>query len=245
MMKVSPEARLRLFFCLTALSVLHCFTAFAPPRQYVQTVDDLERHFKLHISRVVRLGTWIYDNNPGEFSGVTRSQLEEFLSLHDQAKINSSAAFKAEFWVEPLETPPFIRRLFERYASVNASLPEAEMEKTKQLIANLNATDSRVGQEFFKRRGMLDKDGKPNEVARQLLRIERIADVVDRKSDPVAQEELSVRKERPFSDFLSSGTDLAIAAQTEARYLAITNGLAFPKIRRRSPCKELSLLAHP
>ena len=211
-------------------------------RRYVNNSSDLHVHFETHIQRVARLGSALYQAHRELFPGVSHEQVKDFLSVHDRTKVDDSAEFRRQFWTEPTGAS-FIEKLYSLYGKGYAFLADPANERSKQIIDHLNATDKRVATDYFRRQGMLDASGDPNAQAKILLRIERIADVVDRNSDPVAMEEFNIQKQRPLGDFVRDPIDLALALELKSRYQSTVRGAEFLHGPHSvlHPCKEAAL----
>ena len=204
-------------------------------RAYVQNEKDLTQHFKLHIQRVTALAMELYDSppNPELFAGISRQLALDFLSLHDQAKINDSEEFRRKYWVEQVDKngkrlESFITRLMENYGTDKRSLSDELRAEAEHTIRTLNLADDNVANGFFKAHGLLDEQGKRTEIAERLKILEKIADCVDRNTDPVAREELSLPTTKPpkLDRFLSEPY-LTYALKLKEKYAKVVKGLTY------------------
>lgn len=209
-------------------------------RRYVNSPGDLKVHFTTHIKRVSRLGVELYDSHPDLFPGVTREDVREFLAVHDQTKIDDREEFRRSFWVEKAEAA-FIDRLYFLYGKGYGFAADPANAAWTGVISSLNATDRRVAMDYFRRRGLLAADGEPTERAKTLLRIERLADVVDRNSDPVAMEEFNIKEQRPLGEFIRDPVDLILAQELKQKYRATVKGLEYASGPHGAltPCRDL------
>ena len=211
-------------------------------RRFVKNSSDLQVHFSTHIERVARLGVALYQAHRELLPGVTHDEVKDFLSVHDRTKVDDSAEFRRQFWVES-GGPSFIDKLYLLYGKGYAFVADPANGQAKQVIDQLNATDKRVAMDYFRRHDLLDATGEPNERAKFLLRIERIADVVDRNTDPVTMEEFNIQKQRPLSDFVRDPADLALAIELKQKYQSTVRGAEFLRGPHSAlhPCKEAAL----
>lgn len=192
--------------------------------RFINGAGDLHAHFTLHIKRVGILANALYQEYFKDVPGLDAALVKDFLNIHDQTKIDSSLEFRKSFWgfsgVESAK--PFINRLFEFYNNQPKPDDVARKATLQTLVQELNATDKKVGEDFFRRRGLLNPDGTPGVIAQALLKIERLADVVDRNTDPVAMEEFGLKTQVPMSRFLTDPQDLAKATSIKNRYFELT-----------------------
>ncbi len=178
---------------------------WAGPRVYVHGPQDLADHFRLHVQRVKRLGLALYDSHPDDFPGIGREDVKAFLSVHDIAKFNRLAA------------------LYSIYG-IGYHPPTAELrEKVEEIVEGLNEADLRIREAYLR--------DFPIRAVNSLYRIERIADVVDRNTDPVAKEEfaISLGQEPPLSAFLKEPRDLEMGRELKDRYGDLVADLAYRK----------------
>ncbi len=212
---------------------------------YVRTRSDLQRHYRLHIFRTRRLGLALYDMDPSEFPGVTRDQVDEFLTLHDRAKLDSSAKFQQRFWADPPGGQAILDRLFAIYGVGYSPADPAVQANVLSTVRSLNAADRNVGRAYFNSQGMIFEDGQLTNAARSLLRLEHIADIVDRASDPVTMEEFRLEEGNrpPLSKFLSP-EDEPLARRLQQRYGEIVSGLEYAS-RTLLRCRYFELAPQP
>lgn len=169
--------------------------AATPRRRYVNSSNDFKIHTESHIARVKRLGMELRRARPEELGDVPETMIEEFLGLHDQAKINPGLA--------PGRARPYLLELYDVYGK---KLNPDELKGTRRIIDAINDIDQRVAMDFFKKNGLLDSTGKPGPIARKLLEIEKAADLADRGMSPVATEEFG-RPMEPASRFFEKKSE--------------------------------------
>ncbi len=194
-----------------------------PRQEFINSPTELRNHFVAHSLRVKRLGVEVYKISQEWMKKVSLDLLVEFLTLHDEAKVNSTDGFRKKYWKSEYGKRTFAERLYDAYdKDWNTN---AEYGRTRD---QLNAADKKLRMEFFRERGLLDKNGEPNEIAWILLEIERIADVVDRACDPVAKEEFHRQREYLLSEFLAGPGSLRKAKAVFEKYRSIVAGLEWP-----------------
>lgn len=235
------------FFCLLLLPAFSNPLLAAPQRKevqhvYVNSPKELKKHFELHHDRVLKLGLALFDVHPEEFPLLTREQVEEFLTLHDRAKLDNTKRFRTRFWKKPTG-PSFTKKLYKLYSLGYERVKNDP--KLKKIVDQLNETDRKVAYDYFKRHKLLNKDGTLKPEAEQLLRLEHIVDVVDRHTDPVAKEEFHITDlPPPLTKFLRAAKDVALAEEMIPRYDYITQGLSYvEKTKKKQRCQPLEKLA--
>jgi hypothetical protein len=171
------------------------------------SVVKFQAHTENHIRRVTILGMELHRAFPREFPLVQPHLLAEFLSLHDQSKVNRTAPFLRKHGLES-RAEPLIATLY-RNSGRWDQLTEAERNAIRD---ELNTVDERVAHDFFARNGLLDADGKPGAAAQQYLRIEKLADSVDTV--------LSVARGEEFGKFPRIGLDhMHVSQGSDWRYV--------------------------
>lgn len=227
------------------LGLFLAISAVGAGRDYINSISDLEDHYRTHIRRVGILALSTYDENRATFPDITRQDVIDFMKLHDQAKINDTPEFRRTFWIdpEPLTRPSMLERLYSIYGLGYRPASEADRARIDAIKMSLNGADRNVAVAFFKERGMLQPDGQPDARARALLRLERIADVVDRGSDPVAREEFNFPQGAgpPLDVYLQHPDDLALAVPLKERYNRLAEGFAYTSPSQS--CRRINVLA--
>jgi hypothetical protein len=212
-----------------ALWAAPAWPAASSGTQFVENFDDFRTHVHAHRYRVRALGLALFRSEPLFAQiGVTEQDVYEFLSGHDHAKIlpNPKAPGRT-----------MMRRLYEIYATDPLHGDSVKSAHARALIGSLNAQDDALSLKRLQRMGFLTRTGKPKVPALALLRIERIADVVDRNLDPVAQEEFSRLERAPLEPFFTSAdgyldqAGLEMARFLSQIYLRVVRGLTYDEIR--------------
>lgn len=215
-------------FRLFVLGMLLAKGAFA---QYVESLDDFKTHMHAHVARVKILGVRLFETHPELFEGVKLEDLRRFLSLHDASKVNMNPHFLATY-VTAEEPNRIIEELY-RYYGVDLSATEGPLrEEMGRLVKRLNDIDAGVQRKFFAKRGMLTPEGKPNSLAQKYLRIEKLADMVDRGENPVSEEEFR-KVMRRASDFLYDAEDRRLARELERDYVSLTKESSYTALKAR------------
>ncbi len=186
-----------------------------PPQSL--TYSTFRKHLRDHINRVVLIGMEAIELFPKEFSKVDPTKALAFLKLHDQSKENDDPEFLRKYSIE-VKNGTIAQRLFENIQIVPSSRNSFHDENFESLRNTLNSIDDAVAKDFFKSIE-IPFDG---EEAQILLRIEKIADLVDRAQDPVARWEFH-REMQPAALLLNGPVDRFIATILESHYRKITD----------------------
>lgn len=196
--------------------------------RYVRSLLDFRIHMKAHIQRVELLALKAYELKPELFDGLSPQLIRDFMRLHDQSKVNQTPAFLRDHGLDNSKT--ILARLYENYGVDFSSISPERRAQFQALVGELNAVDAKVAKDFFHSRGLLEADGTLNERAQKLIRLEKIADSVDRGSCPVSAEEFN-RPMLPSSRFMKDPVDQAIALQLEKQYDSIVSSATYEKVR--------------
>ncbi len=198
--------------------------------EFVRNLDDFKHHILLHRMRVVRLGLVIRNRWPEKFGSLTDIEIFDFLRLHDIAKWFDSPRFREEFWPTSSQRQPlsFAERFFEFYGVQLDHLEGAEKDRFRRLIADLNKSDQAVTLKFFRNQPRLRATAMgPNPRAILLLELERLADLADRDSDPVAGEEMGLAERKSLRRFVADSEELGLLRDLREDYPQIVQGLNF------------------
>ena len=190
---------------------------FAPKHKLVKSLDDFLRHTRLHVVRNRAMASELVARFPHTFDLVNEDLVQAFMKVHDQSKLNPNLTRDGRRFIG--------ERLYEFYGLPDSLLSEAEKAERKKLISELNLVDSMAITEFFKRSELLDRKDNPNEVARQLIKIEKIVDFVDRGMANVSTEEFS-RPMQKGSEFIEPELR-RFALYLERNYKRITVGMEY------------------
>lgn len=212
------------------LGIVHCTQVRGEDtRRFVRSLDEFRVHVQLHRERVIYLGLEAHRLWPDTFGRVSESLVREFLRLHDLSKVDNSPSFRAKFWLpDTLSEISFIERIYRYYGKDFKSLPEEQKVDFLRTISDLNYSDFRVAKDFFLQHGLWDLEkNMPSGAGSLLLRIEKIADVVDRNGDPVAREELGVKRLRPLRAQFDHPIDFQIAVELKKNHRSLAKGLFY------------------
>jgi hypothetical protein len=179
---------------MVALPVLCPFTAHAEAvtqarskAPMVQDAVDFHHHTRIHAQRVQMLGLKLRDKF---FPDLNRQLAHDFLALHDQSKLHGADLPNS-----------ILKRLYSFYGKNANYLQGAERLAYQQLSQEIIQLDKYTNSAFINSR-VSATDPNHRWIVQALLRIERLADVVDRSNDPVAQEEFG-RYMRPVREVLN------------------------------------------
>lgn len=159
-----------------------------------------------HRKGVKLLGLELLNRRPDAFPSLASDPecVGNFLEIHDQAKLQPKY-----FW-EML-----------RFFGVNFKTLAYEQRLVAQsLVFEMNSVDQENARMFFESNGLIDADGQMSSKAIELLRIERIADAVERGSSRISSREFG-RKLTKGSEFLSDATDVELALCLETHSVVV------------------------
>lgn len=174
------------------------------PRYFVTSPDEFNSYVKTHRQRTRLLALELFQSYPESYADVTIDQVDAFLQLHDLSK----------------SIPEISHRLYKQYSRPIHTANKRQKEEFQAWVNYLNNRDLQNAQKFFVQNNLSE------EQIVQLLEIEKIADLVDRSFDPVAQEDFA-KVMVPASEFLKNEAMAQKAKLLEANYLKITHGRAF------------------
>ncbi len=167
-----------------------------------QGAFSFREHVEKHRQRVAAIALFLYSHEDSFRSQISQELLINFLKLHDRSKEQRDiAAYLSQHFGEKLLS-------------------------TDEVVIELNFYDDALRWEFLQSRGLMF-GARFTEAAKRLLRIEMIADLVDRGQDPTAQLEFG----RPLlsaSRFLRFDEDKKLAQLAEQFYSTIIAGLEYP-----------------
>lgn len=176
---------------ITIILILSSLLAIpAHSLQYVASASDFQLHIQLHRRRVVLLGSYLAKQ---EFPEISAELAENFLLLHDTSKTLKQT----------------ITSLYAFYGKNN--LDADQLADLKKTITFLNSIDTAYADSFFDTYQLSSLERE------QLLLIEKIADLVDRSMDPVAEEEFG-RKMKLASEFIQDANQNTLAKLLESKY---------------------------
>ena len=189
-------------------------------RVFVHTLEDFRAHTQNHIRRIVVLGTELLQKHSEDFPGIDPVLLAEFLTLHDQSKVNRSRDFLERYGLDGRDTSiqEELWNFFGRWDALSGE----DQTRVQDLKKDLNAVDHAVALDFFGRRNLLQEDGALSPVAHNYLRLERIVDSVDTVLAPARAEEFG----KVFgieNMYLKAPEDRALAYELEHFYFERAN----------------------
>ena len=163
---------------LASLLVLYEPISAFSRREYVNNLVDFYHHTSLHKKRVVALALAALDKFPQEFPGLEKQIVMRVLGRHDDAKIDPA--------IRDVDGKPFYQKLFKHFGA----------KPPRELIDRLNQADEKIMQTALGEEGLLPnpKDNKAllarkAQQVESLLKLEKLADHVDRGMSPVSAEE--------------------------------------------------------
>lgn len=184
----------------------------------INSVEEFRIHILAHKERLRKLGQALLAAFPKEYEAVDPKLLDEFLSLHDDAKLRK----------ENIET------LFRYFGKNKNSLTKKENKEFNRVISALNQSDKKLTRSYLFRRGLINEYGHVSEVARKLLAIEKMVDGVDRGMDPMAREEFSKNMRKHSKRIKRSNPHLRPQAKfLEDHYEKVTRGSTYPSFLSR------------
>jgi hypothetical protein len=203
-----------------ALSSFSSYAQLTP--RYVSTVGDFETHVRLHVLRTQRLALELAHSHKELFGSLNDELVFSYMALHDVSK----------YAAQDGNPTHILRRLYESYGRNFSALPAQEQHRSRALVNELNALDRKVSENFLRAHGLMSDSGALNPKGAALLRLEKIADLVDRGLDPVAAEEFNKAHMERASQFLKDPGDRKLATELEARYPQLVHGLEFQKCQK-------------
>jgi hypothetical protein len=199
--------------------------SFGVASRFGITQEQLIDHEKIHRARVVLLAEAARDKYSHRFPGVTKALLFGKVKDHDRSKDDDSPEFYEEVGYSNPKTIP--ERLYQTFLDTPFQT-KAALKKGKALFRTLNWIDKVIGYRYFKDNGLLTTDGRFSEIARYILKLEMIADVVDRGQNPFSPIEFGrpMIKASDLPDL--SDEDREIALFLENNYYHITKEIILP-----------------
>jgi len=157
----------------------------------------------LHRLAVQDLSQIVMSRRPEAFPRLASNPelVSEFFELHDQSKLE----------------PRYFWDLLGYFGIDINLLNKIQKSKALSLIQEVNKRDALHAQMFFVSNRMVDREGQPNETAKELLRLEKICDVVERGLSQFPKVEFG-RKLSRGSQFLSDPADIELALWLENNY---------------------------
>lgn len=191
---------------------------FNRSRLKLRKITDFKTHIELHRTRVLRLGMAL---GKKEFPEINPRILESFLKLHDSSKTLSAPKQLNSFGYTHSRPP--LERLFEFYGK-KAKTSDQNLQ-LQSVINDINSIDDQMGQRYLAPLGL------DSASIRNIYIIEKIADLVDRSLDPLAQEEFGHQMVLA-SEYLQDPYLSSLSMWLEEHYRQITVNLNFPSYRK-------------
>ena len=191
--------------------------------KFIHNEAELTKRFEDHQDRVARLGYEILATSE-DFKDLNPELTDEFLHRHDRAKLDHSPEFLAKHGIT--EEEHAIHGLAKIYGKNIADMTGDEKTTAEAIRSLTNRIDNATADEFFKENGLFNPDGTRGTIAEKLIKVEHIADLVDRGMDPISAEEFNKVME-PASKFLKDEIEQKLAAQLEERYKKTLEGGKF------------------
>lgn len=189
-------------------------------RRYVNDAADFYQHMKMHKERISALGLQLLKEFPEEFSGLDEATVKRVLSVHDDAKVTLGSRFNGKPFYQVLYEEGYGKRL------------------DRSVVDALNEVDGKFTEDALRRVG-LSLEGHSSEALERvkktrelILKVEKIADFVDRGMSPVSSEEFGRAVSRASENdfFLKTEEERAMAKLLEDKYDTITKGLEYKKL---------------
>ena len=201
---------------LSSLAMTQNHQAVPAARAYVMSYRDFRLHTEIHIQNVRSLGLALYDRyHDTEFKEVSRQMLAEKLRWHDHEKLASERELMALGYEH---SSPLGERLYQYYGEDKLKLSVAERVQFQDLIEELNFFAGKYELSFYQKYGLLSDQSEPDIVAQKMALIEKVADLVERESNPISVEEFHREKMKPAEDFLSDPFEKKMARYLQQRY---------------------------
>lgn len=201
-----------LYTCLILLSFSLIAFKGKNDIRYVKDLKDFKTHTSNHIQNVYSLGMYLYyQHRTTLFKDIPEHIIREKLLVHDYEKIADIENLKPHGYQD---NRTFLERLFDYYGNRKNS-------GMKNLINELNSYAGFYDQSIFKKYGLLNRDGSPNEIAEKLIMIEKIADLVEREKNPISKEEFGKPKMVPAANYLNGRLEKTLARELAKVYSTV------------------------
>lgn len=192
---------------------------------YVRSVEEFAIHTVSHIQRVQILGRTAR-REISLFKELPLPLVEDYLRLHDRAKINFSDQFLKLHSLGLYNHPLFL--LAEQYG-----VARSESDELTHAIETVNELDRHVSKQFLMARGLMNGAGELTSKGKLLVDLERLVDVVDTAMSRVRAEELGRQTTSASLWFKNQGDHELSQAATilEARYHAVVAPADYTRVR--------------
>jgi len=200
-----------------------------PDQQVVQSVRDYRLRMQNHRLRVIRIALRALELDPQRFSELTAADVMDFLSLHDQSKVNENSEFLAVFNIHRFSERMGYRLYNEIYGHSIGNLLGIRRQRAESLVNRINEMDRSVRDVFFTWKAPSQSD--PELWKNQLILIEKVADSLDRELNELSAEELG---RTPWSSdrYFEDPQIHQLLSALRREYQDLTKDLGFEEFRR-------------
>ncbi len=169
--------------------------------RYVHSIEDFQYHTNNHIQNVILLGLYTFETmEQTHFRGLSRTDVIDYLALHDSAKTLSVEQLQEYGYGHDLSLS---ERLYSFYGKNLENVPLDKKNELAHLIQELNRIDELICNTYLKKNKYLSEDGTLTTQGEMLKLIETAADIAERSKNPVSVEEFGKNMGNP-SRYLST-----------------------------------------
>jgi len=208
--------------CLPVLLALHSKSEqngdSRPHRKYVHDIDDFRLHTLQHRHDVFLIGIAGFEKFRHLFPNVHEETLLSFLNAHDLEKTATLDDLKK---IGYTGERTFLERLYDYYNVDNEKMSAEEKAEFNKLRDELNRFAGRYQFKFFFEHKLISPNGELSEEAKEIILIERIADLVDRDENVISLEEFNRAKMKDAKDYFEDPQIKSVVAYLEENYLRI------------------------
>lgn len=161
------------------------------------TEANMREYMQSHIDRVVKLVERIFDFQglPSGYRSLDKKLAVEFAKVHDRNKISGYAS-TGESYASVLARS-FGKDAYQRNKNSDRLMTPDEAAEFIARKDELNEDDRKVEDDFLREHGLLNPDGSRTKVAELLMRLVKIADIIDRGMNPDADIEFGGKLKNP------------------------------------------------
>lgn len=193
----------------TLSSIQNAYAGTKDARYFVTNPAEFNTYVRLHKERTRLLALHLFSAHPQDYDQLSLELVNSFMRLHDLSK----------------SIPEVAQRLYKQYSRPLSTVSEREKTKFISWVNYLNERDRQIGVNFFTRHELNESQ------VQKLLELEKIADLVDRSFDPVAQEDFG-KLMVPASEFIKDPQMAAKAKFLERQYHQITKGHSYLELNQ-------------
>jgi hypothetical protein len=187
-------------------------------KTYVNGVVDFHQHTIMHKKRVTQLAVELAQKFPKEFKGLSTDLIIRVLSKHDNAKIKPQYTYG--------KSGPFYETLYKYYGK----------KPPMDVISKLNKIDTEIMEAALKKEGLgLEFSDTKSQILKKIalrkkiLKLEKLADFVDRGMSEVSPEEFG-RKMWKESSVAKTQLGKKMALFLENNYEKLVGHLKYKKL---------------